>query len=97
MWPPTTARRRVGPDREQFKSDFAAFYERFDSTQHTMSTHVIHVDGDRANTFCNGGWRLVRKAAGDNPLCDGTGRYIDALVRTPGGWRITRRVCRITW
>ena len=36
------------------------------------------------------------RAAGD-PLWDGTGWYDDALVRTPAGWRITRRVCRITW
>jgi len=84
-------------DREQFKSDFAAFHDPFDSTQHTMSTHVIHVEGDRASSFCNGGWRLVRYAAGGNPLWDGTGWYDDALSRTRGGWRITRRVCRITW
>ena len=49
------------------------------------------------NSFCNGGWCLVCKAAGDNPLWDGTGWYDDALVRTVDGWRITRRVCRITW
>jgi hypothetical protein len=84
-------------DRETFKSDFAAFHAPFDSTQHTMSTHVVHVDGDRAVSFCNGGWRLLRKAAGADPLWDGTGWYDDALVRTPGGWRIARRVCRITW
>ena len=40
---------------------------------------------------------LLRKAAGGNPLWDGTGWYDDTLVRTHGGWRITRRVCRITW
>jgi hypothetical protein len=39
----------------------------------------------------------VRNAAGDNPLWDGTGWYDDSLLRTPDGWRITRRVCRITW
>jgi hypothetical protein len=84
-------------DRAQFISDFAAFHEAFDSTQHTMSTHVIHVDADRAHSFCNGGWRLVRKAADGNPLWDGTGWYDDTLARTPDGWRITRRICRITW
>jgi hypothetical protein len=47
-------------DREQFKDDFAAFHAPFDSTQHTMSTHVVHVDGDRALSFGNGGWRLLR-------------------------------------
>jgi hypothetical protein len=35
-------------DREQFKADFTAFHAPFDSTQHTMSTHVVHVDGGRA-------------------------------------------------
>lgn len=84
-------------DREQFKSEFAAFHAPFDSTQHTMSTHVIDVDGDRARSFCNGGWRLIRKAVDPNPLWDGSGWYDDALLRTPDGWRITRRVCRITW
>jgi hypothetical protein len=29
-------------------------------------------------------------------LWDGTGWY-DTLLRTPNGWWITRRVCRITW
>jgi SnoaL-like domain len=82
---------------DQFKSDFAAFHDPFDSTQHTMSTHVVHVDGDRAHSFCNGGWRLVREAADGGPVWDGTGWYDDTLVRTLGGWRIARRVCRITW
>ena len=84
-------------DREQFKSEFAAFHAPFDSTQHTMSPHVIDVDGDRARSFCNGGWRLIRKAVDRSPLWDGSGWYDDALLRTPDGWRITRRVCRITW
>jgi hypothetical protein len=84
-------------DREQFKADFAAFHDPFDSTQHTMSTHVVHVADDRARSFCNGGWRLIRAATGDNPLWEGSGWYDDALVRTPDGWRISHRVCRIAW
>jgi hypothetical protein len=84
-------------DLEQFKTDFAAYHDPFDSTQHTMSTHVVRVVGDSAHSFCNGGWRLVRKAAGSNPLWDGTGWYDDTWLRTPAGWRITRRTCRITW
>jgi SnoaL-like domain len=46
---------------EHFKSDFAAFHDPFDSTQHTMSTHVVDVEGPAAHSFCNGAWRLVRK------------------------------------
>ena len=33
-------------DLELFESEFAAFHDPFDSTQHTMSTHVVHVDGE---------------------------------------------------
>ena len=84
-------------DRAQFTEDFAAFHDPFDSTQHTMSTHVVHVDGDRAHSFCNGSWRLVRKAADGNALWDGTGWYDDSWVRTECGWRISHRVCRVTW
>lgn len=72
-------------DLAGFKSDFAAFHDPFDSTQHTMSTHVVHIDGERAHSFCNGGWRLVRKAVDGSPLWDGTGWYDDTLARTPGG------------
>jgi hypothetical protein len=35
----------VDADCGQFKSDFAAFHDPFGSTQHTMSTHVVDVDG----------------------------------------------------
>jgi hypothetical protein len=84
-------------DLERFKSDFDEFHRTFDSTQHTMSTRVIEVDGDKAHSLCNGGWRLLRSAAGDHPLWDGTGWYDDVLIRTPAGWRISHRRCRITW
>ncbi|CAN5667528.1 hypothetical protein BH09ACT7_BH09ACT7_30890 [soil metagenome] len=84
-------------DLAQFTSDFAEFHDPFDTTQHTMSTHVVEVAGDRAHSFCNGSWRLVRKAVDGNPLWDGTGWYDDELVRTEQGWRISHRICRITW
>lgn len=83
--------------RDRFRSDFAAFHAPFDTTQHTMSTHVVRLKGDVAHCFCNGSWRLVRKAAGSETLWDGTGWYDDTLVRGADGWRIARRVCRITW
>lgn len=84
-------------DLARFKSDFAAFHDPFDSTQHTLSTHIVTVDGDRAQSFCNGSWRLVRKAVDGAPLWDGTGWYEDDLIRTAEGWRIKARTCRITW
>ena len=84
-------------DRAQFKSDFAAFHDGFDSTQHSMMSHVVMVDGDAGRSLCNGTWRLIRKATDGANLWDGSGWYDDAWVRTGVGWRIAHRVCRVTW
>lgn len=84
-------------DLASFKRDFAAFHDPFDSTQHVMSNHLVEVDGDRAQAFSYGSWRLVRKATDGNPLWDGTGWYEDDCIRTPAGWRIHRRTCRVVW
>lgn len=82
---------------DRFKADFAAFHAPFDATQHVMTNHLVRVSGDQAAALTYGAWRLVRRAAGDNPLWDGTGWYDDALTRTGAGWRITRRRCRVVW
>ena len=84
-------------DLAGFKADFAAFHLPFDITQHAMTSHLVHVDGDSAQSLTYGSWRLVRHAAEGGPLWDGTGWYDDALVRTSAGWRIRHRVCRISW
>jgi hypothetical protein len=84
-------------DRERFKSDFGSFHALFDATQHVMTNHLVTADGDRAHAHTYGSWRLVRHAAGDPPVWDGTGWYDDELVRTGSGWRIARRVCRVVF
>jgi len=82
-------------NRADFKRDFAVFHDPFDSTQHAMLNHLVHVEGDKAYAFTYGNWRLIRKAVDGDPRWDGTGWYDDALVRTKDGWRIAKRVCRI--
>ena len=84
-------------DLGQFKQDFGTFHELFDATQHQMTNHLVHVRGDRAAAHTYGSWRLVRQAAGDPPVWDGTGWYDDELVRTGMGWRIARRVCKVVF
>lgn len=84
-------------DRARFKADFGGFHELFDATQHVMTNHLVRVEGDRAFAHTYGSWRLVRHAAGDPPVWDGSGWYDDRLVRTPEGWRIDRRVCRVVF
>jgi 3-phenylpropionate/cinnamic acid dioxygenase small subunit len=80
---------------EVFKSSFADFHNTLDSHQHTMTGHLVHVDGDRANAFSYGNWLLIRNAAEGGPTWTGTGWYDDELVRTADGWRISQRVCKL--
>jgi hypothetical protein len=84
-------------DCASFKRDFGAFHELFDATQHVMTNHLVTVSGDKANSHTYGMWRLIRHAAGDPPVWDGTGYYDDTWTRTPAGWRIARRVCRVVY
>jgi len=84
-------------DLAAFKSDFAAFHGPLDSTQHTMANHLVQVEGDRAQAFAYGAWRLIRRGIEGGELWEGTGWYDDDLVRTAAGWRIRRRTCRVVW
>lgn len=84
-------------DLASFKHDFGTFHELFDATQHVMTNHLVTVDGDRAWSHTYGMWRLVRHAAGDPPVWDGTGWYDDSWRRTADGWRIARRTIGVVY
>ncbi|TCM37992.1 nuclear transport factor 2 family protein [Novosphingobium sp. ST904] len=84
-------------DLGAFQHAFGAFHEMFDATQHVMSNHLVRVEEDRAFTVTYGQWRLIRHAAGQPPVWDGSGYYDDELVRTENGWRIARRSCRVLY
>jgi hypothetical protein len=83
--------------REPFKRDFGGFHALFDATQHVMTNHLVQVTGDTAASHTYGAWRLIRHAAGDPPVWDGTGYYDDQWVRRGEGWRIVKRVCRVVY
>lgn len=59
---------------------------------HATVDHLITVDGDTATQVCNLllGSRQQDRAVGSAQI-DNTGRYRDQLVRTPEGWRFSRR------
>lgn len=84
-------------DLATFKSDFAVYHDPFDGTQHAMMSHLVHVDGDRANALTYATWRLIRRGLDGGSFWEGQGWYDDVLVRTAQGWRIGKRVCRIIW
>ena len=69
-----------------------------DNHQHSMTGHLVHVDGEAARAFCYGSWLLVRDATEGGRAWMGTGWYDDELVGVDGGWKIKTRVCRlISW
>lgn len=71
--------------------------ERFDDSQHMVSNHQVHVEGDEATCRCY----LQAQHVNGGPL-DGRsytvgGRYEDRLVRTADGWRIAHRDLVMMW
>jgi hypothetical protein len=67
------------------------------TTQHLTGSHLIDVDGDRAEHRCyfqaQHVWR--DKEGGEQYLVAGT--YEDRMERGPAGWRIRHRDLRIQW
>jgi hypothetical protein len=68
-------------------------------TQHLIGNHRVQVDGHTATVISY--VRAFHLAAGvgrmdrarPDQFWDFLGEYRDTLVRTPDGWRISRRVC----
>jgi len=64
---------------------------RFESTTHLVGNHLAEIDGDDATaetyTLCHHRFRTDETAIDRIAAL----RYLDALVRTPDGWRIRRR------
>jgi ketosteroid isomerase-like protein len=57
---------------------------------HATTDAIVTIDGDTATQLCT---LLIvsRTRDGQRQQLLGTGRYRDELVRTPAGWRFTRR------
>ena len=68
-----------------------------DATQHTVTNHMIEIDGDTATSRCYLHSQHVRHAAEGGVLYVIAGRYEDRLVRTAAGWRIAFRRLVEVW
>lgn len=87
-------------DLPSFKQEFAVYHEALANHQHLMSNHQVLVQGDRANSFVYGLFRLVERTEGSNQgtgVREGCSWYDDELVRTSYGWRIRKRTARVFW
>lgn len=83
--------------REAIRARIASAINPLDATQHTVTNHMITVDGDRATCRCYLHSQHVRKVAEGSPNYVVAGRYEDELVRTPDGWRIALRRLVPVW
>ena len=69
----------------------------FDATQHTVTNHMVTVDGDRATCRCYLHAQHVRTGTAGGDLFVIAGRYEDELMRTSNGWRIVFRRLVQVW
>ncbi|MEB3019642.1 nuclear transport factor 2 family protein [[Mycobacterium] crassicus] len=69
----------------------AGVHEAMSDTKHMLHNMVIDVVGENATavTYVH---TVQALAADPTQWVDAVGQYRDDLVRTPGGWRIARRV-----
>lgn len=71
--------------------------EPLDASQHLVANHQVAVHGGQATSRCGFQAQHVRRSAVDGRTYLVGGRYDDELVRTPDGWRISRRALVPIW
>jgi hypothetical protein len=95
---------RPGPyDADRWVADAKRLFAGFKATQHTSSNHVHTLNGDRATCISNmQAEHFVAREPNDD-LEDGADRwtiggyYINDLVRTPDGWKLSEITLNVTW
>jgi ketosteroid isomerase-like protein len=68
-----------------------------DRSQHLIGNVTVELDGDTATAQCYLQAQHVRAGTPGGDLYIIAGRYSDRAVRTPEGWRFTRRHLAIWW
>lgn len=87
----------VWNNRASLKQAFDMIHAPFAATQHATRGHHVMVKGDGATCLSYVLGRFIREMPEGGNMFESAGWYDDALVRTPVGWRISRRVCRMLW
>jgi hypothetical protein len=84
-------------DLGSFKKAFQVIHAPFASTQHVTTNHQVLISGLQATCLSYVHGRFIRAVPQGGSLFESTGWYDDRLVKTPDGWRISTRVCRMQW
>jgi len=85
----------VWNDADEITEYMTVMHQDMLDTKHLLSNFAIEVDGDAASASTYVHAVLV---VTDDPLTwfEPVGRYVDRLVRTPDGWRISDRTFHST-
>jgi ketosteroid isomerase-like protein len=75
---------------ENIVSRWQPLLEAFDATQHAIHDLRIQIDGERATATSRFLATHVLRGAPGGDVWTLAGRYEHSLVRTPGGWKVTR-------
>ncbi len=83
--------------RDAIRDRISSAVDPLDATQHTVTNHLVTIDGDRATSRCYLHSQHVRNDAVGGVNYVIAGRYEDELVRTNDGWRISFRRLVQVW
>ena len=67
------------------------------TSQHINGNQWAEIEGDRATAGCYFTVQMYKEGLVDGEHFEMGGRYDDELLRTPDGWRFTRRTITILW
>jgi 3-phenylpropionate/cinnamic acid dioxygenase small subunit len=80
--------------RDDFVAHSRAGLARMKATQHSVTNHVIEVDGDRARSTS---YVIAQHVRQDDVTFTLGGTYHDDFVRSGNGWRIASRRFVTSW
>jgi hypothetical protein len=82
---------------EALKSTIQDALKPLTSSQHINGNQWAEIEGDRATAGCYFTVHMFKEGVVDGEHFEMGGRYDDELLRTPSGWRFTRRTITILW
>jgi hypothetical protein len=95
---------RVGTyDAQEWVHDATRLFKGFEETQHTSTNHVHELRGDEATCISNMQAEHFIAREPDDGLEENANRwtiggyYINELVRTIDGWKLSRVTLNVTW
>jgi hypothetical protein len=84
-------------DLDSWRHDWDLAHRKFDATMHVVTNIDWHVSGDTGNAISYGHFHLVTRNSEANYIVYGGAWYDDELRMTDDGWRISSRICGVTW